>query len=245
VIEPPRPVRPLTAALAGGALVLLAACGPADPGSGDDAAIRERAAIQPAAPDDGAAPVADTGSSPGAGGAAAMQGFAAADGVLTLSYPTGWTPGDDFDGRALMRGGWRANFDGSPDVPGRGLVSFSRTVDPSDGVGQAVEMLRIGASDDPGARADCATGGLDPAFGARLPDRMIGGRVWHAMQQGDAGMSQAVATTALRTLHRGTCYAVDRISYAIKARDADPTLPAQAAVAAQIDAIVASIALAD
>jgi hypothetical protein len=104
-------------------------------------------------------------------------------------------------------------------------------------------MLRIGASDDPASAADCATAGLSANFGSRLPDRTIGGRTWSAWHQSDAGMSQRVDVLALRTRAGKSCYAVDRIGYAVSARDPAPGLPAQADVAADLDAILASLTL--
>jgi chitinase len=76
-----------------------------------------------------------------------------------------------------------------------------------------------------------------------LPDRTIGGRRWTAWHNGDAGMSQQIDATDLRTVWRDRCYAVARISYAVKAMETPPGLPAQAQAAAAMDRALASLRL--
>ena len=52
---------------------------------------------------------------------------------------------------------------------------------------------------------------------------MLGGHRWTVYTNGDAGMSQQVNATNLRTVVDGTCYAIDRVTYAVKAAAAAGT----------------------
>ena len=133
-------------------------------------------------------------------------------------------------------------WNGKPAGPGVGLVSFTQRARPGDGQGQAVEMVRFGGSRARQVVATCLSAGFDPALAHKLPDRMINGRRWTAWAGSDAGMSQSVAVTSLRTRANGACYALDRISYAVKAAEAPPAgTPDQKAAAATMDAIVATL----
>lgn len=169
-------------------------------------------------------------------------GYASRDGLVRLSYPIGMTPGHDFAGRSLMSGGWRSTWDGTPPGPGAGGVSFALSAHPGDGVGQVTEMLRIGVSRDHDVVAHCGTAGLQGPNTRRLANRMLGGHRWTRWRNGDAGMSQQVSATDWRTVVDGTCYAIDRVSYAVKAAAGPPAgTPTQHAAAARLDAILASV----
>ncbi|TXC68198.1 hypothetical protein FSZ31_10920 [Sphingorhabdus soli] len=229
--------RTLSRPLIAGSALLLTACGPTSgPPANQSDATRDAPAptpvlATPPAPEAAPAPTAGT------------RHFTGPKGSVRLDYPADWTPGTDFAGHAMMTGGWRVRFTGTENVSGKGIVSFTRTARPSEGPGEVIEMLRIGASDAVAARTDCATAGLSTDFGSRLPDRTIGGRSWAAWRQSDVGMSQQADVLALRTLVGNTCYAVDRIGYAVKAKEPAHGLPAQAAVSADLDAILASLVI--
>lgn len=174
--------------------------------------------------------------------APAGRAFASRDGLVRLSYPAGLSPGHDFAGRPLMTGGWRLMWDGSSVGRGKGVVRFAEDARPRDGIGRVTEMVQVGRSRDAAVVARCGTAGAAGGSARRLPNRMLGGHRWTVWTNGDAGMSQQVAATDLRTVVDGTCYAIDRITYAVKAADPLPRgAPAQAMAAARMNAILASI----
>ncbi|MEG3163505.1 hypothetical protein U1701_02745 [Sphingomonas sp. PB2P19] len=173
---------------------------------------------------------------------AATKSFIGGGGLVRLSHPANLNPTRTFSGRALMTGGWRLMWDGKPVGRGVGIARFWQVAKPKDGVGQVMEMVQIGFSRDAGVVARCGTDGAKGANTRRLPDRMLGGQRWTVYTNGDAGMSQAIAATDLRTVVDGTCYAVDRVTYSIKAGAAPGrTAPTRAVAAANMDAILATI----
>ena len=71
---------------------------------------------------------------------------------------------------------------------------------------------------------------------------MLGGHRWTVYASGDAGMSQQVSATNLRSVINGACYAIDRVTYAVKAAPpAGRNAPTQVVAAARMDAILATI----
>ncbi|MES3153749.1 hypothetical protein [Sphingomonas faeni] len=173
---------------------------------------------------------------------AATKSFIGAGGMVRLSHPSSVSPTRTFAGRALMNSGWRQMWDGTPVGRGVGVVRFWQIARPRDGQGQVTEMLQVGFSRSAAVVATCGTAGMTSGNGRRLPNRMLGGHRWTAYANGDAGMSQSVAAINLRTVVNGTCYTVDRITYAVKAA-APPSrnAPDQATAAATMDAILATI----
>ena len=168
--------------------------------------------------------------------------YVGAGGLVRLTYPAGVTPGRDFHGMSLMSEGWRLSWDGAPVGPGTGVVRLSDHARPTSGPGTVDEMVQIGMSRDPGVVAHCGTTGALGDGGRRLPNRMLGGHRWTAYANGDAGMSQQITATDLRTVVDGVCYAIDRVTYRVAAADALPrSAPTQAAAAARMDAILASV----
>ncbi len=179
---------------------------------------------------------------PLANATAASKSFVGAGGRVRLSHPTYLQPTRTFSGRPLMAGGWRLMWDGKPVGRGVGVARFWQVAKPRDGVGQVTEMVQIGFSRDAGVVAACGTDGTRSANVRRLPNRMLGGHRWTVYQNGDAGMSQQVAATSLRTVVEGACYAVDRITYSVKAASPPPRIaPTQAVAAAAMDAILESV----
>ncbi len=170
-----------------------------------------------------------------------QRGYSGAGGLVRLTYPAGLTPGRDFGGRPLMAAGWRLSWDGAAVGSGTGIVSFSQDARPASGPGTVTELVRIGMSRDPGVVAHCGTTGMLGGSGKRLPNRMLGGHRWTAYRDGDAGMSQGIVATDLRTVVDGVCYAIDRATYSVKAAEALPGgAPTQGAAAARMDAVLAS-----
>lgn len=161
---------------------------------------------------------------------------------LTIDPPAGSAVTRTLAGRALMASGWRLMWDGGAAGPGDDVVRFTIRTRPADGIGVVDEMVQLGVGGT-GSRRDCLTRGLRGGDAHRLPDRIIAGRRWTAWANADAGMSQQVRATDLRTVYRGRCYAAARISYAVKAMDPPSGLPPQMRGAAAIDRALASIRL--
>lgn len=179
-------------------------------------------------------------SAPVAGGRA----YVGAGGLVRLTYPAGLRPTTDFSGKSLMTRGWRLSWDGTPVGTGTGVVRFAQDARAADGQGFATELVQVGLSRDAGVVAQCGTAGTSGPNVRRLPNRMLGGHRWTVWSNGDAGMSQQITATDLRTVVNGTCYAIERVSYAVKAAPPLPAnAPTQAAAAARMDAILASVRL--
>jgi hypothetical protein len=173
---------------------------------------------------------------------AADKSFLGAGGMVRLSYPSSVTPTRNFAGRALMNSGWRQIWDGKPVGRGVGIVRFWQVAKPADGQGQVTEMVQVGFSRSADVVATCGTEGMTSGSGRRLPDRMLGGHRWTVYANGDAGMSQQVSATNLRSVINGACYAIDRIRYSAKAGSSPArNAPTQAVAAARMDAILATI----
>lgn len=168
--------------------------------------------------------------------------FVSADRTVRLNYPAGVVPSRDFAGRPMMSGGWRLMWDGKPAGRGQGVARFSVDARPTDGVGRVTEMVQVGMSRSRAVVATCGTAGLKGAITRRLPNRMLGGHRWTVWRGGDAGMSQQSDATDWRTVVNGACYAIDRVTYRVRAADPLPrTAPSQASAAARMDAILASV----
>ena len=214
--------------------------------TGCSAAPHQSSANETAAADDATAPPrARTMPAPAArvpAMAMATKPYVGAGGLVRLDYPAMLTPTKDFGGRSLMTAGWRLSWDGVPVGPGTGVVRFSQDARPTSGPGLVSESIQIGLSRDPGVVAACGTTGALGDGGQRLPNRMLGGHRWTAYRNVDAGMSQNIVATDLRTVVDGVCYAIDRVTYGVSAADPLPTsAPTQAAAAARMDAILASM----
>jgi hypothetical protein len=174
--------------------------------------------------------------------AAMLAAFVSVPHHLTIDRPAGATMTRTLAGRALMTSGWRLMWDGAAAGPGNDIVRFTIRTRPTDGIGVVDEMVQAGVG-GPGSARDCLTWGLRGGDGKPLTDRIIAGRRWKAWANADAGMSQQVQAIDLRTVHRNRCYAVTRISYAVKAMAAAPGLPPRSQGAAAIDRAVASLRL--
>ena len=172
----------------------------------------------------------------------ALAAFTAAPHHLTIDRPPGATVSRSLTGRSLMASGWRLMWDGKNAGPGDDVVRFTIRSRPADGVGVVDEMVQVGVGGAGSAR-DCLTRGLRGGSGRALPDRIIGGRRWSVWSNSDAGMSQQVQAIDLRAVHRGRCYAVARITYAVKAMETPRGLPPQNRGAAAMDRALAGLRL--
>ena len=175
---------------------------------------------------------------------AGTKPFTGPEGIVHLAYPDSLQPTQDFSGRSLMRPGWRVVWNADDMGKGKGIVRFSQEARPANGPGSVTEMLQIGVSSDPKVVKSCTSYGLDSGSGAKLPDRSINGTQWTAYSNGDAGMSQQIKTTDLRTVYKSSCYAISRITYTIKAAETPPaSAMSQSRAAALMDAVMNSIRL--
>lgn len=186
-----------------------------------------------------AMPTNQSGADPGA---IALRSFASAVGTVRLTVPPGAQVSRDLNGRALMTQGWRLDWMGKPVGIGTALVRLSITARPTTGPGQVDEMVQVGASRDADAVRDCLFYGLAKPGDQSTDKRRVGGVGWTVYHHRDAGMSQQIEAQDLRAVVDGTCWAVARISYAIKAAEPLPaTAPPQAKAAAAMDAALASL----
>lgn len=143
---------------------------------------------------------------------------------------------------SLMTAGWRLIWAGENATPGHVVVRLALKVRPPAPEKTATEVFQVGVSRDPGTVRSCLTYGPDGGSGRRQPDRVINGLRYAAWTNGDAGMSQRIAATELRTVVAGTCYAVVRFSYAESASDGDPSVTLlQARGASDLDATLDSL----
>ena len=81
-------------------------------------------------------------------------------------------------------------------------------------------LVRVGVSDHPQEVAACERLTPDRAETA-LADATFGGATWKVFSFGDAGMQQHVKGVSYRTVHEGTCYAVEKIAVGSNYRE-DP-----------------------
>ncbi len=144
----------------------------------------------------------------------------------------------------LMTASWRLIWAGEKTTPGHVVVRLVLKVTPPPSEKTATEVFQVGVSRDPGTVRSCLTYGLHGGSGRRQPDRVINGLRYAVWTNGDAGMSQRIAATDLRTVVAGACYAAERFSYAESASDGDPSvaLP-EARGAAELDATLASLSV--
>ena len=179
---------------------------------------------------------------PFANASAADKSFVGGGGIVRLSYAPSVTPTRNFAGRSLLNSGWRQMWDGAPVGRGVGIVRFWEVARPADGQGQVTELIQVGFSRSAPVVATCGTAGMLSGSAKRLPNRMLGGHRWTVYTNGDAGMSQQVNATNFRSVINGACYAIDRVTYAVKAAaQAGRNAPTQAIAAARMDAILATI----
>ncbi len=176
---------------------------------------------------------------------APLQPFASADGRVHLLRPAvARISSSDRPVGALTSGGWRLVWDGASATPGRLVVRLALPVAPAAPQTRATEFLQVGMSRDREAVRSCLTFGFKGGSNKPRPDRVINGQRFKVWTGGDAGMSQRVDATDLRTVADGACYAVERFSYGDTASERDPsiTLP-QAQGAAMLDQALASLQL--
>ena len=175
--------------------------------------------------------------------ASPQQPWSSADGQVRLLRPLIAQPSNSQEPLgSLMASGWRLNWAGKTDVPGKVAIRLALPVVPASGTGQVTEVLQVGWSTSPAARRNCLSFGLDGGSRKGLPVRVINGVRFAAILNEDAGMSQSIDATDLRSVVRGRCYAVERFHYGVAAADRDPQVTlTQVQGAAMLDAALASL----
>lgn len=176
---------------------------------------------------------------------APLQPWTSPDGRVRLLRPSAATPSrSDAPLGALASPGWRLLWNGASPTPGRLVVRLTLPIAPAPPLRTAREGLQVGVSRAPEAVRTCLTYGLEGAPGRRLPDRTINGRRYAAWTHADAGMSQSVTATDLRTVAGGACWAVARFRYGESASERDPSVTlAPARGQAEMNAALASLRL--
>jgi len=166
--------------------------------------------------------------------------YVSKEGDIRLQRPARVAPSNDFSGRALLQRGWRVVWDGSDVGEGQGVVRL--TLPGRAGDGSAVsEVVQIGRSQHPDVVASCLTYGLASGNGVRMPVTKINHRAWTTYTSGDAGMSQSIKVTNYRAVVDDTCYAMDRISYAVRAAKAADDAVTDVEAAQRMDATLNSV----
>jgi hypothetical protein len=162
---------------------------------------------------------------------------ASADGSVRLPRPAGATVERTLPGRPLMAEGWRLMWDGRPAGAGEPLIRVTLRSRSDPGV--VDEIVQVGRSRAPSAVRTCLNAGL--GGGTKLPARRFAGHRWAAVRHADAGMSQEVTATDYRAVIGGSCWAVARVRYAVRAREPAPGLPAAATASAAMDRALAGL----
>ncbi|WP_293776448.1 hypothetical protein [uncultured Oxalicibacterium sp.] len=166
--------------------------------------------------------------------------FLSKDGDVRLQQPPGAQRSMEFQGRALMQSGWRMIWDGKAVGEGQGIVRLTLPARAADGSALS-EVLQLGASRDPDVVASCLSHGLQSGNGMRLSPVTINNHVWTSYSGSDAGMSQSIKANNYRLVFEQTCYAMDRISYAVRAAKAAEDALTEAEAARLMDAALASV----
>ncbi|MBE7218399.1 MAG: hypothetical protein INR64_08010, partial [Caulobacteraceae bacterium] len=136
--------------------------------------------------------------------ASPQQPYASADGQVHLLRPiTSQVSSSQAPVGALMSPGWRLVWDGSKPLPGRMVVRLALPVAPDAPQTRRTEYLQVGVSRDAATVRSCLTFGLKGPNAAQRPDRVIDGRRYTVASNGDAGMSQQISATDLRTVVNG------------------------------------------
>lgn len=174
--------------------VFLAACSPGSHTSSDTASVPATAETAAATP---------------------LRRYADSGWGFRLNQPKGWKALPGFSRSYLANAQWKA-FAG-PDSHGTPIVSL--VMPGSNRITDA--EIRIGASRDPAALADCKKP-PDAARSDNVRQRVIGDSDFTAFTASDAAMSHRLLVHGYRTLHEGACYAIDLMVYGTDPRVYDP-----------------------
>ncbi len=130
---------------------------------------------------------------------------------FTVFYPEASTLEYGFATDYHLGAAWRANA--LPEVAGTPIVAIiPYSVSNEDTYPRRFSALvRVGASSDPLELSRCLTAGKTDGE-TRLPDVTINGQTWAAFSFMDAGMMQYVRGVSYRTVHEGSCIALEQIA---------------------------------
>lgn len=150
--------------------------------------------------------------------------YASGEYGFTVRYPSSATIDEKFLTTYHLAATWRANAPveatGTPVLQIVGYQtksenSFPRYYD---------AMVRIGVSKDAATVKDCTALVKDQGETV-LPDKVINGTTWKAFSFQNAGMMQYLKGVSYRTVHDGTCFALEQLATGSSYRD-DPDSPA-------------------
>ena len=141
---------------------------------------------------------------------------------FTLMYPQSAEVSYEFSPSYNLGTSWRANA--LPTSTGDPLVSIlTYSVSSEDSYPRYFNALvRVGASTSPEELARCEIQTEDAGETA-LPDRVINGQTWKAFSFEDAAMMQYVRGISYRTVHEGTCVAMEQVRTGSNYRDDPPS----------------------
>ncbi len=140
-----------------------------------------------------------------------------------IRYPEAYATAETFASYYHLPAAWRSNA--APDGTGTPIVAIVgyRTQSDHSYPRYFDAEIRIGASSDPKEVARCETAATDQAE-QPLPDMNLGGTAFKAFSFQSAGMMQYLKGVSYRTLHNGTCFAIEQLETGSSYHD-DPASP--------------------
>lgn len=139
-----------------------------------------------------------------------------------VQYPESANVENNFSSYYHLAPTWRANP--LPNATGTPIVSFSTySTKSEDSYPRYFDALvRVGASSDKKEIAQCLK--VTPDQGETpLPDVVMGGVTWKAFAFQNAGMQQYVRGVSYRTMHEGSCIALEQIAVGSSYREDAPS----------------------
>ncbi|MEK9184366.1 MAG: hypothetical protein AAB892_01385 [Patescibacteria group bacterium] len=149
--------------------------------------------------------------------------YASGEHGFSISYPETALLEETFSPTYHLASSWRANaFAGAQGTPIVAIIAYSTESD-SSYPRYYNAQVRIGKSADAKEVANCLKPTTEQGEVA-LEDATIGGVVWKAFSFQNAGMQQYARGVSYRTLHEGSCFALEKIAAGSSYRD-DPDSP--------------------
>lgn len=137
--------------------------------------------------------------------------YVSGDYGFVLQYPESATVSETFEAGYHLPAVWRATADAN--TVGTPIVSFTTYTTKSENSYPRYfdALIRIGASKDAREVVQCLTATADRAE-VELTDVVIGGTTWKAFSFENAAMQQYVQGISYRTVHEGTCFAMEKLA---------------------------------
>lgn len=137
--------------------------------------------------------------------------YVSGDYGFLLQYPESAAVTETFAAGYHLPPTWRATA--SADTVGTPIVSFTTYTTKSETNYPRYfdALIRIGASKDSREVAQCLKATSDQGE-VELTDIVIGGTTWKAFSFENAGMQQYVQGISYRTVHEGSCFAIEKLA---------------------------------